>query len=81
VISVPQLLRGTSGIQPPQTVQKDYTNEGTSSDSDGVNYARSLKVTKAERFFKGALRHVLLYLSLVGFWKKANLCLWPRPSI
>jgi hypothetical protein len=32
------------------TVQKDYTNERTSPDLNKVNYARSLKVTKAGRF-------------------------------
>jgi hypothetical protein len=40
-------------------IQKDYTNEGTSPDLDRVNYARSLKVTKAKIFFKGALTYVL----------------------
>jgi hypothetical protein len=50
VVNVPQLLRGTSGIQPPEIVQKDYTSEGTSPDPDRVNYARCLKVTKAKRF-------------------------------
>jgi hypothetical protein len=49
-VSVPQLLRETSGIQPHKIVQKDCTNEGTSPDADGVNYASPLKVTKAERF-------------------------------
>jgi hypothetical protein len=29
-------------------VKKDYINEGTSPDLDRVNYARPLKVTKAE---------------------------------
>jgi hypothetical protein len=28
VVGVLQLLRETSGIQPPETVQKDCTNEG-----------------------------------------------------
>jgi hypothetical protein len=46
-VSIPQLLRGTSGVQPPETVQKDSANEGSSPDPDGVNYARPLKVTKA----------------------------------
>jgi hypothetical protein len=46
-------------MQPPETVQKDYTNEGTSQDVVGVNFARLLKVTKAERFLKGALTHEL----------------------
>jgi hypothetical protein len=45
----PQLLRGISGIQ-PSAVQKDFTNEGTSPDADGVDYARHLKVAKAEIF-------------------------------
>jgi hypothetical protein len=58
-VRIPQLLRGTSGIQPLKTVQKDCTNEGTSPAPDGVNYARPLKVTKAERFLKRALMHVL----------------------
>jgi hypothetical protein len=52
VVSIPQLLRETSGIQPPETVQKDCTNEETSPDPDGISYARPLKVTKAERLFK-----------------------------
>jgi hypothetical protein len=55
VVSVPQLLRGTSGIKPPEIVQKDCTNEETSPDADGVSYARPLKVTEAERFLKGLL--------------------------
>jgi hypothetical protein len=59
MVGIPQLLRETSGIQPHETVQKDCTNEGTSPDPDGVNYARPLQVTKAERFLKGALMHVL----------------------
>jgi hypothetical protein len=74
VVSIPQ-LRGTSDIQPCETVKKYCTNEGTSPDPDGVNYARPLKVTKAERFSKGALRHVLSYLSLLGFRQKAKSCL------
>jgi hypothetical protein len=58
-VSVPQLLRGTSGTQLPEMVQKDCTNEGSSPDTNGVNYARPLKITKAERFLKEALMHVL----------------------
>jgi hypothetical protein len=54
-----QLLRGTSGVQQPKTFQKDCTNEGTSPDPNGISYARPLKVTKAERFKKGGLIHVL----------------------
>jgi hypothetical protein len=50
MVSIPQILRGTSAVQPPEAVQKDCTNEGTSLDTDGVNYVRPLKVTKAERF-------------------------------
>jgi hypothetical protein len=50
VASAPQLFRETSGIHLSETVQKDCTNAGTSPDADGVNYARPLKVTKAERF-------------------------------
>jgi hypothetical protein len=49
-VGISQLLKETSGIQPPETVQRDDTNEGTSPDLNGVNYARALKVTKAERF-------------------------------
>jgi hypothetical protein len=55
-------LKKPSGVQPPETVQKDYANEVTFPDSDGVNYDRPLKVTKAERFYKGlwgVLTHVL----------------------
>jgi hypothetical protein len=52
VVSIPQLLRRASDIQPPETVQKDYTNEETSPGPDGVNYAICLKATKAERFKK-----------------------------
>jgi hypothetical protein len=33
-VSILQLLRGTSGVQPPKTCQKDCTNEGTSPDPD-----------------------------------------------
>jgi hypothetical protein len=50
VFGIPQLLRGTSGIQPLKIVQKGNTNEGTSPDLNGVNYARPLKVTKTKRF-------------------------------
>jgi hypothetical protein len=50
VVSVPQLLRETSDIQPHKTFQEDCTNEGTSPDPDAVSYARPLKVTKAKRF-------------------------------
>jgi hypothetical protein len=57
-ISISQLLRGRRGVQPLETDQKDNTNEGISLDLDKVNYARPLKV-KVERFFKGALMHVL----------------------
>jgi hypothetical protein len=49
-IIIPHLLKGTIGIQPPKTVQKDYTSKEISTDPDGVNYARLLKVTKAKRF-------------------------------
>jgi hypothetical protein len=48
-VSMPQ-IRGRSGIQPRETVQKDYTNKGTSPDPDGLNHDRPLKVTKTERF-------------------------------
>jgi hypothetical protein len=58
VVSVPQLLRGTSGIQPPETVQKDCKNEVISPDADGVNYARLLKVAKVKRFLKRGLLHM-----------------------
>jgi hypothetical protein len=37
-VSIPQLLRETS-IQPPKAVQKDCSNERTSPEPDGVNYA------------------------------------------
>jgi hypothetical protein len=50
VVGIPQLLTGTSGVQSPKTVQKGYTNEGTSPDPNAVNYARPLKVTKVKRF-------------------------------
>jgi hypothetical protein len=59
VVSVPQLLTRTSGIEPPETVQNDYTNEGISPKLDKVNYDRPLKVTKAKRFLKGSLTCVL----------------------
>jgi hypothetical protein len=36
----------------PETVQKDYTNDETSPDPDGVNYARPLKIAKVERIKK-----------------------------
>jgi hypothetical protein len=36
---------------------KTCANERTSLDPDRVNYARPLKVTKAERFYKGGLLH------------------------
>jgi hypothetical protein len=52
VVNVWELLGETSGIQPEKKVQNDCTNEGTSSDADGVSYARPLKVTKAERLLK-----------------------------
>jgi hypothetical protein len=39
VVSIPQLLKKTSGVQPPKAFQKDCTNEGTSLDPDGVNYS------------------------------------------
>jgi hypothetical protein len=50
MVSIPQLLRGTSGVQSPKTVQKDYANEGTSPDLNGINYIRALKENKAKRF-------------------------------
>jgi hypothetical protein len=50
VVSIPQLLKGTSGVQPSKTTQKDCIDEETSPDEDGVNYATPSKVTKAERF-------------------------------
>jgi hypothetical protein len=59
VVGVHQLLRRTSGIQPPETIQKDCTNWGTSPDLNEVSYARPLKVTKAKRFLKRAIMHVL----------------------
>jgi hypothetical protein len=60
MVSIPQLLRGTRGIQLHETVQNVCTNEGISPDPDLANYARPLKVTKAKRFFiKGALTHEL----------------------
>jgi hypothetical protein len=59
-VGIPQLPRGSSGVQPPKTFQKDSTNEGTSPDLDRVNYTRPLKVTIAERFFfKGAFTRVV----------------------
>jgi hypothetical protein len=62
MVSVLKLLRGTSGIQPPKTVQKDCTNKDTSPDPDGISYARPLKVTKANRFFlRGSYVCALLF--------------------
>jgi hypothetical protein len=46
---IPQLLKGKSVIQLPETVQKDYTNYMNSPDINGVNYARPLKGTKAKK--------------------------------
>jgi hypothetical protein len=64
VVSVLQLLRGTSSTEPCETVQKDCTNEGTSPDPDRVNYARPLKVTKTERFLKrGSYACALIFKS------------------
>jgi hypothetical protein len=80
VVSIPQLLRGTSGIQPPKTFQKDCTNEGTSPDPDGVNYARPLKATKAERFKKGVSHACVLIFKPSRLLAKGKLSLWPRPS-
>jgi hypothetical protein len=42
VTSIPQLLGGTSVIQLPKIIQKNYTSEGTSPDLDKLNYARPL---------------------------------------
>jgi hypothetical protein len=52
-VCVSQLLRGTSGVQP---LQKNCTQQGTSPDLYKVNYARPVKVTKAERFLKRGQR-------------------------
>jgi hypothetical protein len=43
----------------PRQLKKDYTNEGTSPDLNGVNHARPPKVARAERFCKGTFKHVL----------------------
>jgi hypothetical protein len=44
----------------PRYFSKGYTNEGTSPSPDGINYARPLKVSKAERFLKrGSFIHGL----------------------
>jgi hypothetical protein len=51
VVGISRLLRETSGSQSPETVQKDYANEGTFSDLHEVNCARPLKIKKAERVF------------------------------
>jgi hypothetical protein len=59
VVGLLQLLRGTGGVLPPKLVQKEYTNEVTSPDPDGVNYARLLRITKAKRFYKRAVMHLL----------------------
>jgi hypothetical protein len=39
-MSILQLLGETSGVQSPETVQKDGTNEETSPDPEEVNYTR-----------------------------------------
>jgi hypothetical protein len=84
VNSIPQLLREASGIQPSETVQNENrlfkirTNEGTSSDPPGVNDARPLKVTKAERSKKqGSYTHALIFKPS---GQKAKSSLWSRPS-
>jgi hypothetical protein len=73
VVGIPQLLRRTSDIQPPKTVQKDYTNGGTSPDLNGVNYSRPLKVTKAERFLKGGSYACALIFKAYRFLAKGKL--------
>jgi hypothetical protein len=71
----PQTSQRDKCIQPPKTVQKECT------DSDGVNYARPLKVSKAERFFiRCSYTCVLIFMPFLGFQQKANTCLWPIPS-
>jgi hypothetical protein len=71
----PQTSQRNKCIQPPKTVQKECT------DSDGVNYARPLKVSKAERFFiRCSYTCVLIFMPFLGFQQKANTCLWPIPS-
>jgi hypothetical protein len=71
--------RNCSELFKRATVQKGYTNEGTSPDLDGVNYARPLKVTIAERFLKGSYTCALIFKPS-RLWQRANSCLWPRPS-
>jgi hypothetical protein len=61
VVSIPHLLRGTSGIQPPKIIQKDCTTEGTSPDPDGVNYARPVKVPKMEILKRGSYTCALIF--------------------
>jgi hypothetical protein len=41
VVRISQLLRGTNGVQPPKTIQKNYTNEGISLDLSEVSYGTS----------------------------------------
>jgi hypothetical protein len=72
-VSVPQLLRRASDIQPPKTIQKDCINEVTSPDPDGVNYARPLKVTKAERFLKGGSYACALIFKPSGLLAKGKI--------
>jgi hypothetical protein len=61
-VSVPQLLRGTSGIQPPTTVEQDCTNEGTPSGPQGASYFRPLKVTKTKRVLKrGSYTYAVIF--------------------
>jgi hypothetical protein len=72
VVSIPQLLRETSGIQPHEIVQKDCTDEGTSPAADGVSYARSVKVTKAKRFFKRGKGLLCMCSNIKAFWASAK---------
>jgi hypothetical protein len=50
-------------------------------DPDGVNYARPLKVTKVERFFKRVSYACTLIFKSSRLPQKTNSCLWPRPSV
>jgi hypothetical protein len=61
VVSVPPTSQRNKWHSATRDSSKGLTNEGTSPDADGTNYARTLKVTKAERFKKGALTHALIF--------------------
>jgi hypothetical protein len=65
----------------PRQFKKDYTNKGISPDLNGINYARPLKLTKVEKYFKRGYYACAVIFKLSRLLVKSKFTSLDKPSI